>query len=67
MLRFCDPGRHYVLDGDAQVLRVEATGPTTGRRVYACHQHVRDEGLLPAAAFIGHRDLPPDFADQEDT
>jgi hypothetical protein len=50
VLRYCEPGRHYVLDGDAQVLRIEATGPTTGRRVYACHEHVRAGGLLPVAA-----------------
>lgn len=50
MLRFCDPGRHYVLDGDAQVLRIEATGPTEGRRVYACLPHIRAGGLLPVPA-----------------
>lgn len=54
-MRFCEPGRHYVLDGDAQLLRHD----DAGRRVYACHPCVRDEGLVPAATFIGHRDTAP--------
>lgn len=53
MLRFCEfppePDRrgHYVLAGDAQLLRVETAGLTPGRRVYACHEHIREQGLLP--------------------
>lgn len=60
MLRFCDPGAHYVLDCDAQLLHTTPRGPTAGRRVYACHQHIRDRGLIPTATVIvGHRDTPP--------
>lgn len=56
MMRFCelppDPSRqgHYVLAGDAQLLRIETSGPTPGRKVFACHEHIRSEGLLPIAA-----------------
>lgn len=52
MLRFCEGRRpgHYVPDHDAQVLRIEPSGPAVGRRVYACHEDIRDQGLLPVPA-----------------
>lgn len=62
MLRACEAGAgvHYVLADDAQLLRIEPSGPTEGRRVYACHEHIRAGGLLPiAAAALGHRDVAP--------
>lgn len=70
MLRFCERGEnggHYVLAGDAQLLRTIPSGPDAGRREYACHQHIRDDGLLPdrRAAFIGCRDTAPAIATQE--
>lgn len=47
---------HYVLAGDAQLLRIVASGPDAGRRVYACHDHIRRGGLLPIAAeSVEHR------------
>lgn len=60
MLRHCKPGGHYVLDCDAQVLRLTVTGSGPGIPVYACHQHIREGGLVPAA-FIGHRHTPPEL------
>jgi hypothetical protein len=66
VLRFCETCNRYRLDGDTQLLRVVTSGPDEGRRVYACHQCVRDEGLVPSvAAFTGHRDTAPSIATQE--
>jgi hypothetical protein len=52
VLRFCEQRRpgHYVPDHDAQLLRIETSGSTAGRRVYACHEDIRDKGLLPVPA-----------------
>lgn len=52
MTRHCEPGRHDVPDHEAQHL---------GDDEWACHQHVRDLGLVPAAAsaWIGRQDAAP--------
>jgi hypothetical protein len=59
MMRHCQPGNHDVPEREAQVLRATITGSGPGVPVWACHQHIREKGLVPAAAFIGRRDTPP--------
>ena len=61
MTRRCGPGSHDVPDHEAEYLGGSEgiSGPGTGR--WACHQHVRDLGLVPAAAsaWIGRQDAAP--------
>jgi hypothetical protein len=59
MSRYCEPGRHTVPDHEAEILRTTDTGSGPGVPVYACHTCVQDGGLVPAAAFVGRRNLPP--------
>lgn len=61
VIRRCKPGGHDVAGHDAQIIGHS----TDGDPVYACHQCVRDGGLIPAATFIGRRDLAPIVTTQE--
>lgn len=60
MMRHCQPGGHDVPEHEAQVLRATITGSGPGVPVWACHEHIRERGLMTAAAFIGHRHTPPE-------
>lgn len=60
MMRHCEPGAHDVPEHEAEVLRMTVTGSGPGVPVWACHQHIRERGLVPAAAFIGHRRTAPE-------
>lgn len=54
--------RGLVLEGDAVLLRMTETGSGPGLPVYACHECVRAQGLVPQrqpATFVGHRDTAP--------
>jgi hypothetical protein len=48
VLRFCEPGRHYVDAREAQLLRVVVDGPDAGRRVYGCAADIPPENVVPA-------------------
>lgn len=50
MMRRCSVHGSWVLDGDAVALREVITGSGPGVMVYACHQCVREHGLIPRAA-----------------
>jgi hypothetical protein len=59
MMRHCSVHGAWVLEGDAVLLRMTETGSGPGQAVYACHPCVIAQGLIPQAAFIGHRDMAP--------
>lgn len=63
VMQRCSVHSGSVLDGDAVVLREVITGSGPGVLVYACHQCVRDRGLVPVrprtATHVGHRDSAP--------
>lgn len=66
LLRYCEPGEHYVPASEAPLLRTVQAGLDAGRRVYACREHEALEGAPPTgAAFIGSRDNAPTIAPQE--
>lgn len=60
MMRHCEPGGHDVPEHTAQVLRMTVTGSGPGAPVWACHPHIQELGLVPVAAFIGHRNTAPE-------
>lgn len=56
--RWCTPGRHDVPDREAQIIGGTETGSGPVTPKYACHEHVRTEGIVPPM-FTGHRDRAP--------
>ena len=55
----CSRHGGWVPDHEAQIIDMVVTGSGPGVAVYACHQCVRDQGLVPRAAFTGRRDAAP--------
>jgi hypothetical protein len=59
MTRWCAPGKHAVADHEAQIISGTETGSGPATPTYGCHEHVRNEGIVPQVAFIGRRDAAP--------
>jgi hypothetical protein len=57
----CTPGGHDVPDHEAEYLGGGEAVSGPGGGPYACHEHGRELGLIPAAsgAWTGRRDAPP--------
>lgn len=61
MSRVCSIHGGMVADTNAELIDAREVGSGPPIAVYACHECVRDRGIVPRAqaAFIGHRDAPP--------
>lgn len=57
----CSPGHHDVPAHQAQQIASPdqvLTGPGRGP-AWACHEHIRSEGLVPLTTYVGRRDSAP--------